>query len=97
MTTTDDRPTLILGGTGNAVATISDATGGAIDYQTISAEDFAARLLADGDLFGTVLDGRDTAAIDDVVRELRSMGTDATAAVADCTDADALARARERV
>jgi 3-oxoacyl-[acyl-carrier protein] reductase len=43
------------------------------------------------------VNGRDTAAIDGVVDELRRMGADARAAVADCTDADALARAREHV
>ncbi len=43
------------------------------------------------------VNGRDTAAIDGLVQELRATGADATAAVADCTDARALARAREHV
>lgn len=64
----------------DAVATISDATGRAIDYRTISTEDFAAALLGDGlppddveflaYLFGTVLDGRNASVADGVPRVL---------------------------
>jgi NAD(P)-dependent dehydrogenase (short-subunit alcohol dehydrogenase family) len=43
------------------------------------------------------VNGRDAAAVDDVVRELRDMGTEATPAVADCTDAGALAHARDDI
>lgn len=43
------------------------------------------------------VNGRDTTAVDDVVRELRGTGADAVAAVADCTDADALAHARDHI
>jgi 3-oxoacyl-[acyl-carrier protein] reductase len=43
------------------------------------------------------VNGRDTGAIDGVVSELRRTGADATAAAADCTDADALARARGHI
>jgi uncharacterized protein YbjT (DUF2867 family) len=64
----------------DAIATISDATGRAIDYLTISAEDFATGLLADGVpaddveflayLFGAVLDGRNASLADGVPRVL---------------------------
>ena len=64
----------------DAVATISDTTGRAITYRTISTEDFAAGLLADGVppndveflayLFGAVLDGRNASVADSVPRVL---------------------------
>jgi uncharacterized protein YbjT (DUF2867 family) len=64
----------------DAVAAISDATDRAIDYQTVTAEDFAAGLLAEGVpaddvaflvyLFGAVLDGRNANVADGVRRVL---------------------------
>ena len=43
------------------------------------------------------VNGRDPAAVDGIVRELRNQGAQATAAVADCRDARALVRMREHV
>jgi 3-oxoacyl-[acyl-carrier protein] reductase len=43
------------------------------------------------------VNGRDASAIDAVVRSIRDAGGEAVAAPADCTSADALARAREAV
>jgi 3-oxoacyl-[acyl-carrier protein] reductase len=43
------------------------------------------------------VNGRGTAAVDHVVGELRDKGADATPVIADCTDRDALARARDHI
>jgi 3-oxoacyl-[acyl-carrier protein] reductase len=43
------------------------------------------------------VNGRDEGAIDEVVQTIRRIGGEAVAAPADCTDGDALARARESV
>ncbi len=43
------------------------------------------------------VNGRDPAAVEGIVRELRDKGAQAVAAVADCTDARALVRVREKV
>ena len=43
------------------------------------------------------VNGRDTAAIEDVVRSIRDAGGEAIAAPADCTNGEALARARDAV
>ena len=43
------------------------------------------------------VNGRDTAAVDHVVGDLRAKGADATPVIADCTDRDALARARDHI
>ena len=43
------------------------------------------------------VNGRDSAAVNHVVGELRDKGADATPVIADCTDRDALARARDHI
>jgi 3-oxoacyl-[acyl-carrier protein] reductase len=54
------------------------------------------RMLA-GNGVRVAVNGRDEAAIEGVVRSIRDAGGEAMAAPADCTDGDALARAREAV
>jgi 3-oxoacyl-[acyl-carrier protein] reductase len=54
------------------------------------------RMLAENGV-RVAVNGRDPAAIDGVVRVIREAGGEAIAAQADCTDGDALARARDAV
>jgi 3-oxoacyl-[acyl-carrier protein] reductase len=54
------------------------------------------RMLADNGV-RVAVNGRDTAAIEDVVRSIRAAGGEALAAPADCTNGEALARARDAV
>ena len=54
------------------------------------------RMLADNGV-RVAVNGRDTAAIEGVVRSIRNAGGEAVAAPADCTDGEALARARDAV
>jgi 3-oxoacyl-[acyl-carrier protein] reductase len=54
------------------------------------------RMLAENGV-RVAVNGRDAAAIDDVVRGIRDAGGEAIASPADCTDGDALARARDAV
>lgn len=54
------------------------------------------RMLADNGV-RVAVNGRDTAAIEDVVRAIRAAGGEAIAAPADCTNGEALARVRDAV
>jgi uncharacterized protein YbjT (DUF2867 family) len=72
----------------DAVAAIGDATGRPVEYQHVTAEDFASGLLAEGVpaddveflvyLFGTVLDGRNESLADGVSRVLGREARDFT-------------------
>src|SRR5580658_6211620 len=54
------------------------------------------RMLADNGV-RVAVNGRDTAAIEGVVRSIRDAGGEAVAAPADCSNGEALARARDAV